>query len=86
MFLTAHDANVANIERLLEPADKELSFIDLGAPDPQPWRVCGDIDGKPLQLAQHRALILGWRPFSLSNVSHWSLGNPLSLHRGEGRR
>jgi hypothetical protein len=29
------------------------------------------------------ALILGWQPFSLTNVSYRSLGNPLSLHRGK---
>jgi hypothetical protein len=31
------------------------------------------------------ALVAGWQPFSLVNVSHQSgaLGNPLALHRGE---
>lgn len=29
------------------------------------------------------ALVFGWQPFSLSNVSFRSIGNPLSLHRGE---
>lgn len=32
------------------------------------------------------ALVLGWQPFSLSNVSsiRASIGNPLGMHRGEG--
>lgn len=31
------------------------------------------------------ALLLGWQPFSLTNISehHMGIGNPLSLHRGE---
>ena len=31
------------------------------------------------------ALLLGWQPFSLTNISehHIGIGNPLSLHRGE---
>jgi SAM-dependent methyltransferase len=31
------------------------------------------------------SLLLGWQPFSLTNVSHKSgaIGNPLALHRGE---
>jgi SAM-dependent methyltransferase len=32
------------------------------------------------------SLVLGWQPFSLTNVSHSSggIGNPLALHRGRG--
>jgi SAM-dependent methyltransferase len=163
MFVAAHAVNVANIERLLEPADKELSLVDLGANDgsltahlaqvvratevhgveivpeqaekatargigiaaadlnePLPYAdetfdvVCSNqviehlvnTDGFVAEAFRilkrggyavistenlsswHNigALILGWQPFSLSNVSHSSLGNPLSLHRGESGR
>jgi methionine biosynthesis protein MetW len=160
MWLAAHDENVANIERLLEPSIGNSSLVDLGADDGELTERFAQVVGatevhgveivqeqaqkaagrgivivaadlnEPLpyddetfdvvcsnQVIEHLAntdrfltemfrilkrggyavvstenlsswhnigaLILGWQPFSLSNVSYRSLGNPLSLHRGE---
>jgi SAM-dependent methyltransferase len=160
MFVAAHDENVANIERLLEPSEESLSFVDLGANDGSLTerfaQAVGATEVHGVEIVQEQAqkaadrgiviaaadlnealpyadetfdvvcsnqviehllstdtflaetfrilkrggyavvstenlsswhnigaLILGWQPFSLSNVSCRSLGNPLALHRGE---